>query len=254
MARNRIKNSKPKKGMTASLPVTTEELTKALVNTANKKEIEQKQRGFLCMFSGGLDSTAMLHALLTNEAYKDFNVYVHHIRLKNRENRGPAELTAVRKIVNYYHKHADIREFDYKETEYDASALTSEWAKGFSYDMDVAAFISSQICVVKPQIKYVGIGVTKDDYDGADDMSLLRYQECPNIFNSFLYRFPPNIPKPTLIYPLRNMTKQQLWNSIPTHIRNMTWSCRTPIWKDGTPHRCGKCHTCLERKKYGIDS
>lgn len=231
-----------------------EKFFKALIDTVNTQEIEKKQKGFLCMFSGGLDSTALLNSLLTNKDYEDYNVYVHHIRLKNRENRGDAEVQAVRRIVKHYHDRKDVRQFDYKETVYDASTMDEKWSPSFSYDMDVAAFIASQVCIAKPQIKFVGIGVTKDDYATADPMSLRRYDNCHKIFNAFLYRFPEQIPYPKLIFPLQNLTKEQLWKSIPSSIQQMTWSCRRPVWRNGEPHRCGICKTCKERKAYGIDS
>ena len=50
----------------------------------------------LVMFSGGLDSTAMLVKLLTQS--KD-ELRVHHIRMVNREGRAGAEQAAVEAIV-----------------------------------------------------------------------------------------------------------------------------------------------------------
>jgi 7-cyano-7-deazaguanine synthase in queuosine biosynthesis len=227
----------------------------ALVNTANQKQIKQKQKGFLCMFSGGLDSTALLHALLTNKNYEHFNVYVHHIRLKNRENRGAAELNAVRNIVKYYHRREDIREFDYKESTFDTSTMDENWSPRYPFDIDVVCFMAAQVCLAKPQIKHVGLAVTKDDLDGPqDDSTLARIWEAPKIFDASLYLFPEQIPRPTFIYPTQKLTKQQLWNSLPKNIQQMTWSCRIPVWENGIPQKCGKCHTCKKRKEAGIDS
>lgn len=235
------------------LKVSKEDFAQAFFNTATMNEAKKLQTGFLCMFSGGLDSTALLHALLKNPAYKDYKVFVHHIRLANREQRGPAELQAVRQIIKHYHDDPTVRKFDYKETGYDASALSAQWSQRFSFDMDVAAFVAAQVCLARPDIKYVGIGVTKDDFDDASDFSKERYLACPKIFNAHLYSFEKMFPKPQLIYPLKTLTKEQLWRSIPPNVRNMTWSCRRPVWKDNKPIRCGKCHTCVARKDAGID-
>lgn len=249
------KGTTAKKGMTAKMPVTKEQFVNALVNTANMNEIKKKQKGFLCMFSGGLDSTAMLHSLLTNKQYEHFDIYVHHIRLKNREKRGNAELNAVRKIVKYYHEREDIREFDYKESEIDTSSMTEDWSPRFSFDIDVVCFMAAQICLAKPQIKYVGSAVTKDDLEGPqDDTTLARIYEAPKIFEAALYLFPQEIPRPQFIYPTKSLTKEQLWNSMPKNIQQMTWSCRRPVWVGNVPTKCGKCHTCIKRKEAGIDS
>ena len=36
---------------------------------------------------------------------------------------------------------------------------------------------------------------------------------------------------------------------LPEELRDMTWSCRTPIYtEDNSIHECGKCKTCLELK------
>ena len=48
------------------------------------------------MFSGGLDSTAMLVKLLTES---DDELRVHHIRMANKEGRDAAEQQAVESIV-----------------------------------------------------------------------------------------------------------------------------------------------------------
>lgn len=230
-------------------------LVKALVNTANKNEAKKKQKGFLCMFSGGLDSTALLHALLTNPAYEKYDIYVHHIRFNNREKRSPAELNAVRSIVKYYHNRTDIREFDYKESAFDTSSMNEDWSGRFSFDIDVVCFVAAQVCLAKPSIKYVGSAVTKDDLTGPqDDSTLDRIWKAPNIFEAALYLYPdPPWPKPSFIYPTKNLTKDQLWNSLPSKIQQMTWSCRVPVWENGKPKKCGKCHTCIKRKEAGID-
>lgn len=43
------------------------------------------------MFSGGLDSTYVLHKILTDQEYAEYDVHVHHMRLVNSEKRAAAE-------------------------------------------------------------------------------------------------------------------------------------------------------------------
>lgn len=255
--KNRVaENSNRKgKGTEQPLPVSKEMFVEALVNTAQINEAKEKQKGFLCMFSGGLDSTAMLHALLTNEEYKDFDVYIHHMRILNRENRDAVETQAARKIVQYYHQRKDIREFDYKESTLDMTSMGEKWSPRFSFDIDAVCWMAAQICLAKPNIKYAAMAVTKDDLDTPqDDTTIQRVTEAPRIFDAALYMFPKPWPKPQFIYPTQNLTKEDLWKTMPPNLQKMTWSCRVPVWKDNVAHRCGQCHTCIKRKEYGIDS
>jgi 7-cyano-7-deazaguanine synthase in queuosine biosynthesis len=228
-----------------SIPVTAEQFTEALVNTGRADAHKKAQKGFLCMFSGGLDSAGMLHALLTNPAYAKFNIYVHHCQLHNREGRHPAELQAVRSIIQYYHDRKDIRQFDYKETVYDATSMTPQWSPRFSMDLDVLSFIASQVCLARPDIKYVGIGVTKDEKEQGGHQHHVRITSAPKIFEAALYGYPFPQNPPQILYPVQELYKQQLWNSLPKEVQELCWSCRTPTWKDGAPVRCGKCETCV---------
>jgi 7-cyano-7-deazaguanine synthase in queuosine biosynthesis len=44
----------------------------------------------LCLFSGGIDSTGVLHRLMTDPQYVQHPLIVHHIHIFNRENRAKA--------------------------------------------------------------------------------------------------------------------------------------------------------------------
>jgi len=70
------------------------------------------------MFSGGLDSTAMLVKLL--EETKE-ELRVHHIRMVNKEGRDGAEQAAVERIVGWCRDR--YRPFRYSESALDFTAL-----------------------------------------------------------------------------------------------------------------------------------
>ncbi len=53
------------------------------------------------MFSGGLDSVYVLHKILIDPEYAEYDVHVHHMRLINKENRAAAEEIAVKNVVDY---------------------------------------------------------------------------------------------------------------------------------------------------------
>ena len=51
------------------------------------------------------------------------------------------------------------------------------------------------------------------------------------------------------IYPVQDLTKIQIYNLLPQDVRDMTWSCRTPIYNtDGVPSVCNQCKACIEMK------
>ena len=61
-------------------------------------EPKDKRDTILCMFSGGIDSSGVLHELFTNPEYVDRPLIIHHTILQNRENRAKAESQAVKAI------------------------------------------------------------------------------------------------------------------------------------------------------------
>lgn len=197
------------------IQVSKEELTKVLINTVNQKEILEQQKGFLCMFSGGLDSAGMLHSLLSNEAYDRFDVYVHHIRIIDNENDGIDTRNIAHNIVTYYRDQENIRPFDYKESEINISFLKKPWTKRSPNNIDLVCLIAAQICLARNTIKYVGLGVTKTNLDSPT----LQFKSAPEIFESALYDYSTKLPKPTLIYPTQKLTQTQLRQSIPSNIQ-----------------------------------
>jgi hypothetical protein len=40
-----------------------------------------------------------------------------------------------------------------------------------------------------------------------------------------------------------------MYDLLPTELREVFWSCRTPKYIDNKAHRCGQCHTCNQISK-----
>jgi 7-cyano-7-deazaguanine synthase in queuosine biosynthesis len=192
------------------------------------------------MFSGGLDSTGALWELLKN---KENKVHIHHLHLINKENRAEAEHKAVRNIISYISKsHQTKYSESYHEYPY-YSYLKSTDSKeisinqSFMFDSDMYNFIAATICSCLHNIKTVAVGRTKSDSDP-------NVIERANRGNKLLELFVPNIIK---IYPVGHLTKDEIYKMLPEELRNMTWSCRTPInTGENTFKECGKCKTCRE--------
>lgn len=194
----------------------------------------------LLMFSGGLDSTGVLWTLLKNTRYK---IHLHHLHLINKENRAEAEHQAVVNILSYISKtHKNIK---YSESyhKYPTYSYLSKMGDGlvlhenFMFDSDIYNFIAGTICMCLPNIKRVAVGRTK-----LDDNLDVRQRATRG--NELLKLFAPDIEK---IYPVEHLTKTEIYSMLPEELRNMTWSCRTPvIVDDNLMKECGKCKTCQE--------
>ena len=195
----------------------------------------------LLMFSGGLDSTGALWELLQNQENK---IHIHHLYLLNKEKRAEAEQLSVKNILSYLStKHYKFKYSEsYHEYPYysyintiNHNSITIN--QNFMFDSDIYNFIAGAICLSLPKIQTVAIGRTKSDSGLEIDQRSIRG-------NKLLELFAPNIKK---IYPVGHLTKAEVYNTIPEELRNMTWSCRTPIYiANNIVKECGQCKTCKE--------
>jgi len=182
----------------------------------------------LVMFSGGIDSTGMLWKLLNEKKA----LHVHHMNLRNEERRAFAEHKSVENILQLMSKN---HEFNYSESTHQYPSYNNK----FIWDSDIVSFIAGTICLSIPSIKFVAIGMTATDLSNPDLSN--RIVRSNNVFKAFT--------EATKIYPVKNMTKLQIYNMLPVEIRNLTWSCRTPIYVNNFAYRCNKCMTCIELMK-----
>jgi hypothetical protein len=204
--------------------------------------LENDHSNVLLMFSGGLDSAGALWNLLQDKANK---LHIHHLHLLNMENRAEAEKCSVKNILDYVGKNYD---FKYSESHHEYPTYSYLGVKNnmlvrnksFMFDSDLYNFIAGTICISLPSIKKVAIGRTKsDDNYGVERRSIRGTR--------LLHLFAPTVEK---IYPVGHLTKDEIYNMLPAELRNMSWSCRTPINIDkNTFKECGECKTCLELNK-----
>jgi len=196
----------------------------------------------LCMFSGGLDSTALLYKLLTDEQYLDCNIHVHHMHLRNIEYRAVAEAAAIKKILKYFDDNK-LKHFVFTENIIETFFLQPPQFKRFLFDSDVMAFFAANICISDQTMKRIAIGHTRTDIELAPNL-VLRRERMQKILEASYF---PNEPTTEWYYPLINLTKQETSDIIPKELHNLTWSCRNPMYDDnGIPSVCGKCLTCKE--------
>jgi 7-cyano-7-deazaguanine synthase in queuosine biosynthesis len=179
----------------------------------------------LIMFSGGLDSTGVFWRLI----HGSDELHVHHLYLVNKENRAEAENRAVKDIVSYMRR---IRNFSFSESYHEYPCYNG----GFLWDSDMFSFVAGSICLSLPTIKKVAVGVTASDIRPSLSQRMERSQKIFGAFGT----------KAEKVFPLTGMTKKEIFAMLPEELRSMTWSCRTPVYKEKEIIPCGRCKACGE--------
>ena len=86
----------------------------------------------------------------------------------------------------------------------------------------------------------VVVAATKTDFDLGVSESITRARRVHNAFH-------PEVEDHNTIikeYPHRELTKEEVYKTLPPELAILTWSCRTPHYADGKPIECGRCKTC----------
>lgn len=235
--------------------------------------VNKKNKNVLVMLSGGLDSTSSLYNLIKETNY---NVYVHHVILKDATDRWKDEIQACNKIVNYLKL---IRNFDYSESTFELNLNSMDKFGGYRDDDNTTIlFIASKIFSVESykEIDYIVISNLDCELDS----------KTTNFMNNFIdimYKSKYNTKKPMLINPnskfnnnkchfnkeiikkLLNLsntlkltenqnikidynifyelicTKKNMFNNLPKYLKNKIVYCRYP--KENI--KCGKCFNCV---------
>lgn len=187
------------------------------------------------MFSGGLDSTAMLVRLLARERDE---LRVHHIRMVNREQRDRAEQAAVDAIVAYCRKR--YRPFRYSESALDFSGL-----EAIPIDYLSIAFVACQVAIDTPGCDRIAVGSLATDTD------IVRRTERQKRAFAAMYECyrARKLGEPSVewLFPVYAVPKADLARELPPELVELTWSCRRPVETPGGHRPCGACKACSAR-------
>ena len=194
-----------------------------------------EQQVILAMYSGGLDSLGTIYKLLTENEYKDYVIHIHHVHNRNVEDRNLAEAIVVKRALDELKNRGFT--FIYSESEIASQPYNGQ----YMYDTDSINFFAGYICSVNPNIVKVALGMNANDSNYALEERLKRA-------NRILAAFTP-VEK---IYPVLNMSKREIYDSLPDTLKDMFWSCRTPVYTDESIESCGNCKTCKQLKEAGI--
>lgn len=203
------------------------------------------------MLSGGLESTGYLYQQLKETNNK---IHIHHVKLKNRENRDKAEDKVIKEIVEDARK---IRDFVFSTTTYECPDCLGIGYTGF--DIIKIGFIGGDIaCAIQKAIMMnyswedieVNICSSLSEIESEDKFKLdTRYKGANAAFQSHFLEYQYNdVEKPKLNFPLLNIKTSDIIKYIPINIK--TISCRRPVYVGDEYIACGLCHSC--KKVRGI--
>src|SRR5438445_3449179 len=188
------------------------------------------------MFSGGLDSTAMLVQLLEESADE---LRVHHIRMANRESRADAEQAAVERITAWCGERH--RPFRYSESGLDFSAL-----EAIPIDYLSIAFVACQVAIDTPRCDRIAVAALARDTD-IENRSARQRRVFDTLYACYRAR-KLGEPEVQWIYPVYHSTKRELAATSPRELVELTWSCRRPVREAEHWRPCGACKACLARQ------
>ena len=195
--------------------------------------MEQPQ--ILAMYSGGLDSLGMVYKLLTAPEYKNYTIHIHHVHNKNIENRAKAEAIAVELALK------ELKRLGFTFVYSESEIGTHPYGRNFLFDSDTMNFFAGYIASADLNIVKIAMGMQANDHNLALEERRVRA-------NKILQAFTPA----EKIYPVLNMSKREIYDSLPMSLRNMFWSCRHPIYSEKNITTCKKCSTCRKLKEQGI--
>jgi len=194
-----------------------------------------EQQIILAMYSGGLDSLGMIYKLLTDPEYKDYVLHIHHVHNRNVEHRNQAEAVVVERVLK------ELEQLGFSFV-YSESEIASQPYNGkFMYDTDSINFFAGYICSVNPRIKKVAMGMQANDHNHSLEERRIRANK---IFTAFT-----DVEK---IFPVLDMTKREIYDSLPESLRDMFWSCRRPVYSEKNIAPCGRCDTCAKLREQDI--
>jgi len=188
------------------------------------------------MFSGGMDSTAMLVKLLTQSGDE---LRVHHIRMANREMRAQAEGYAAERIIAWCRQR--YRSFRYSESGLDFTGL-----EAIPIDYLSIAYVACQVAIDTPGCDRIAVASLSRDTDIVNRSARQR-QVFEAMYACYRAR-KLGERQVEWVYPVYGCSKAEVAALLPAELAALTWSCRRPVAKPGGWAPCGSCKACLARE------
>ena len=198
----------------------------------------------LLMFSGGVDSTFLLHYYLTKT---DLPLHVHHISLRYPQfNRWKSEAPAVRKILSFCKD--NYRSFSFSASRFDMPPL-----RLVGRDSDLQLLVASKIGPNLSGSKItVALGQCLEDIESPAARERIRKQVLPNLWKALIAsvdqgeKLNPVISRPLID---QKISKKEIFTLLPPELLKLCWSCRVPEFRGDVSYPCGSCQTCQKNEQ-----
>lgn len=195
------------------------------------------------MFSGGMDSTAMLVKLLAETTHE---LHVHHIRMENQQRRDGAEQLATERVIAWCRQR--FRPFRYSESGLEFRAL-----EAIPIDYLCVAFVACQVAIDTPGCDRIAVGTLASDLDEVRrSVTTAQRRVFEAMYECYRAR-KVGEPKVEWIYPVYELSKRDIALQLPAELRSAVWSCRTPVHTPSGYRICGDCKPCRKRAKVSAD-
>ena len=102
-------------------------------------------------------------------------------------------------------------------------------------------FFAGYVASVNPNIKKIAMGMQANDNNHTLEERRIRAGLILSAFTTA-----------EKIYPVLNMTKREIYDSLPDTLKNMFWSCRRPVYTEKNIAPCGRCDTCVKLREQAI--
>ena len=203
---------------------------RAIAAAVNEAPSRRNENVVLLMFSGGLDSSALLANLLE---HTDDRVHAHHVALHNPHGRGDAEQVATDAVVAWCREH-------HRHFEFSQSVHRFMLPAGGGWDTTLFLFAAARVCTaLGGLVNLVATGHIRPAY-----RHLL---EAEAVFHACMTN---KRRRPTWIRPFTHLpgtmgeAKAVVEASIPAELAALTWWCRRPVVSGDGWAVCGECHAC----------
>lgn len=205
-----------------------------------KQTITIKRDKVLCLFSGGLDSLGALYLLLKDPAFQNKQIHVHHLVLKNRDDRGIVEKMVCDKIITYF-KSNGYKDFHFSECFHDISFMNRHLVEKAT----LSGFMAANSVLNDISIGSVVMGLNADK--ARDVENTKKFNKARSLFQTML----PNELKysTNFIFPTGRLSKLEIWQMLPPELRNMAWFCKKPIYQEKKILTCHKCSSCQDLQR-----
>jgi 7-cyano-7-deazaguanine synthase in queuosine biosynthesis len=191
----------------------------------------------LINISGGVDSIYCAWKLLTENPNETF--LLHHIvsskTVLPKNSRLKLEKNSVDKFIEYLKKH-NVNNFVYIESK--RYRLDSK-IKAIQ-DIEMVGIYTGIILRTYKNIENIVISANSEDLvqmNGYQTRSKTRFE----IIDALSRNHPINY-----LYPIKDMTKKEISNSMPADLLQLCWYCRKPNMDGST---CGTCQPCKNISK-----